>query len=65
MKLCSFFTKYFLLSLSSLSDVIDIVKEQTYSADYIRDEDPKLFVSEKTNRGPLTDNWLSEHWNEV
>lgn len=41
------------------------MKEQTYSADYYREEDPKLFVSEKTGRGPLADNWLSEYWNEV
>ncbi|XP_037039413.1 protein retinal degeneration B isoform X3 [Bradysia coprophila] len=46
-------------------DIIDIVQEQTYTADYSRDEDPKLFVSEKTGRGPLADDWLSEHWKEV
>lgn len=48
-----------------LTDLIDIVKDQLYIADYVKDEDPKLFVSEKTGRGPLTDNWLPEHWNEV
>lgn len=47
------------------SDLIDIVKDQLYIADYVKDEDPKLYVSEKTGRGPLTDNWLPEHWNEV
>lgn len=46
-------------------DFIDIVKEQTYSADYYKDEDPKLFISEKTGRGPLADNWLIDYWNEV
>lgn len=33
--------------------------------DYPREADPRLFVSQKTNRGPLTDNWLAEHWSEV
>lgn len=47
------------------SDIIDIVTDQTYTADYYKDEDPKLFVSEKTSRGPLADDWLSEYWNEV
>lgn len=47
------------------SDHIDVVRETLYSADYVREEDPKLFVSEKTNRGPLADSWLDEHWNEV
>jgi hypothetical protein len=25
-------------------------------------EDPTVYVSEKTNRGPLTPDWLEEHW---
>lgn len=53
------------MCVSWLTDLIDIVKDQLYIADYVKDEDPKLFVSEKTARGPLTDNWLAEHWNEV
>lgn len=45
-------------------DLIDIVKDQLYGADYIKEEDPKLYVSEKTNRGPLSENWISEYWKE-
>ncbi|VVC93874.1 unnamed protein product [Leptidea sinapis] len=46
-------------------DLIDVVKDQLYGADYIKEEDPKLFVSQKCNRGPLTDNWLEDYWKEV
>ncbi|KAI7894333.1 uncharacterized protein EV154DRAFT_600203 [Mucor mucedo] len=38
--------------------IIDIAHDKIPSGDYKPDEDPKLFKSEKTNRGPLTDpNW--------
>ncbi|KYN14107.1 Protein retinal degeneration B [Trachymyrmex cornetzi] len=43
-------------------DIIDIVKDQPYGADYVREEDPKLYVSEKTGRGPLEDTWLEDYW---
>lgn len=46
-------------------DVIDVVKDQLYGADYIKEEDPAHFVSQKCNRGPLSDNWLEEYWKEV
>ena len=46
-------------------DVIDIVKDQLYGADYVREEDPKLYISQKTLRGPLQDEWLEEYWNDV
>lgn len=46
-------------------DLIDVVTDQTYAAEYNREEDPKLFVSEKTGRGPLADTWLEEHWAAV
>ncbi|XP_075974197.1 retinal degeneration B [Anticarsia gemmatalis] len=46
-------------------DVIDVCKDQLYGADYVKEEDPKLFVSQKCNRGPLTENWLEEYWKEV
>ncbi|KAF0748361.1 protein retinal degeneration B isoform X2 [Aphis craccivora] len=45
-------------------DTIDIVKDQLYGADYIKEEDPKSFVSNKTGRGPLSENWISEYWKE-
>ncbi|XP_050079472.1 protein retinal degeneration B [Anopheles maculipalpis] len=46
-------------------DLIDIVKDQLYGADYTRDEDPTVYCSERTGRGPLTEAWLDEHWDEV
>ncbi|XP_023246187.1 protein retinal degeneration B [Copidosoma floridanum] len=46
-------------------DVIDIVKDQLTGADYVKEEDPTLYVSEKTGRGPLSENWLEEYWADV
>ncbi|XP_039307344.1 protein retinal degeneration B isoform X3 [Solenopsis invicta] len=46
-------------------DLIDIVKDQPYGADYVKEEDPKLYVSEKTKRGPLEDTWLEDYWADV
>lgn len=46
-------------------DVIDVVKDQLHGADYVKEEDPTLFVSQKCNRGPLSENWLEEYWAEV
>lgn len=45
--------------------MIDVVKDQLYGADYVKEEDPKIYHSEKSGRGPLSDNWLEEYWNEV
>lgn len=45
--------------------MIDIVKDQLYSSDYKKEEDPKFYVSEKTGRGPLSENWVEEYWNAV
>ncbi|KAK0416265.1 hypothetical protein QR680_012388 [Steinernema hermaphroditum] len=39
-------------------DVMDFVKDSVSSHDYCKEEDPKLYVSKKTNRGPLDDNWV-------
>ncbi|KAF2905240.1 hypothetical protein ILUMI_00964 [Ignelater luminosus] len=46
-------------------DLIDVVKDQLYGADYIKDEDPKIYHSEKSGRGPLSETWLEDYWNEV
>ncbi|SPP89325.1 protein retinal degeneration B isoform X2 [Drosophila guanche] len=46
-------------------DVIDIVKDQLWGGDYVKEEDPKQFISDKTGRGPLADDWLDEYWREV
>ncbi|KAK8391712.1 hypothetical protein O3P69_017322 [Scylla paramamosain] len=42
-------------------DLIDVVKDQLYGADYVEEEDPRKYVSQKTNRGPLGDNWIEEY----
>lgn len=42
-------------------DVMDIVKDPISDADYCIEEDPEVFVSSKTGRGPLDDRWV-EKW---
>ncbi|XP_052074554.1 protein retinal degeneration B-like isoform X1 [Mytilus californianus] len=42
-------------------DYLDIVKDPISSGDYRKEEDPKLYKSTKTQRGPLTDTWWKEH----
>lgn len=44
-----------------LADLIDIVKDPVPPNEYKTEEDPKLFHSTKTQRGPLSDNWIEEH----
>ncbi|XP_077996316.1 membrane-associated phosphatidylinositol transfer protein 2-like [Glandiceps talaboti] len=46
---------------SRILDAIDIVKDQVSSSEYKREEDPKLYISKKTGRGPLSDDWLKEY----
>ncbi|XP_065162391.1 protein retinal degeneration B isoform X4 [Atheta coriaria] len=46
-------------------DLIDVVKDQLYGADYVKEEDPTQYISEKSGRGPLSENWLDEHWRDV
>lgn len=46
-------------------DVIDIVKDQPFGTDYVKAEDPKIYVSEKTGRGPLSETWLEDYWADV
>lgn len=40
-------------------DVIDVVKD---TVDCPPEEDPTLYMSEKTGRGPLRANWLEEFY---
>nr|XP_058896620.1 membrane-associated phosphatidylinositol transfer protein 2 isoform X2 [Kogia breviceps] len=42
-------------------DFIDIVKDPVPPNEYKTEEDPKLFHSTKTQRGPLSENWIEEH----
>jgi len=44
--------------------VIDVVKDQLHGADYVREEDPRVFVSLTTGRGPLGETWKDDYWNE-
>lgn len=48
--------------LFPLKDLIDVVRDQLYGADYKEEEDPRKYVSQKTDRGPLGDNWINEYW---
>ncbi|XP_062414904.1 membrane-associated phosphatidylinositol transfer protein 2 isoform X1 [Pungitius pungitius] len=41
-------------------DPIDIVKDYITPHEYLVEEDPKLYQSVKTRRGPLTDDWIEE-----
>jgi len=42
-------------------DLIDIVKDQLYGSDYVKEEDATTFVSEKTGRGPLDEDWIESN----
>lgn len=42
-------------------DLIDPVKDPFPQKDYKKEEDPCKFVSNKTGRGPLSDDWLDEY----
>jgi len=42
-------------------DYMDIVTDQISSGDYQREEDPRLFCSEKTGRGPLSETWREDY----
>lgn len=45
--------------------MIDVVKDQLPTAsDYIKEEDPCVYVSRKTGRGPLSDSWIQDYWRE-
>ena len=45
---------------------IDIANDPVDANDYKQDEDPKIYKSEKTGRGPLSGNWqvhkLFSYW---
>ena len=42
-------------------DYMDIVTDPIASGDYRREEDPRLFCSEKTGRGPLSETWREDY----
>lgn len=41
-----------------ISDLIDPIIEEVLPTDYLVEEDPLLYKSKKTNRGPMPSNWL-------
>ena len=51
----------YLYFLIDVPDYIDVVKDTISSGDYRREEDPTVFVSEKTGRGPLGEDWREEY----
>ncbi|XP_045032292.1 protein retinal degeneration B isoform X2 [Daphnia magna] len=66
---CGDVENVFKLSKSELNDravdLIDVVKDQLPTAsDYIKEEDPCVYVSRKTGRGPLSDSWIQDYWRE-
>ncbi|XP_070572390.1 membrane-associated phosphatidylinositol transfer protein 2-like isoform X2 [Ptychodera flava] len=42
-------------------DRLDIVKDGVSTSEYKREEDPKYYISKKTGRGPLNEEWLKEY----
>lgn len=45
------------------ADPIDIVKDPIPPHEYKAEEDPKLYKSVKTKRGPLSEDWIQEYKN--
>ncbi len=43
-------------------DHIDVVKDQDGAYENPEKEDPTLYVSERTGRGPLSQDWVNEYW---
>lgn len=41
-----------------LADVIDPIKDPVSYSDYLEEEDPLLYKSTRTGRGPMKENWL-------
>lgn len=40
---------------------MDFVNDPISSHDYIEEEDPKMYKSKKTGRGPLNEKWIEEY----
>lgn len=47
----------------SLADPIDIVKDPITPHEYLQEEDPRIYRSDKTKRGPLQEDWIEEYNN--
>ncbi|XP_041423433.1 membrane-associated phosphatidylinositol transfer protein 2 isoform X7 [Xenopus laevis] len=46
-------------------DPIDIVKDPIPPHEYKPEEDPKLYKSTKTKRGPLSEDWIEDHRDNI
>ena len=46
--------------LSLCTDYIDIVVDHVPHSEYKEEEDPRIYKSKKSGRGPLSDNWRSQ-----
>ena len=44
-----------------LLDIVDTVKDSFPQNHYKEEEDPHNYVSKKTGRGPLTDDWMEKY----
>ncbi|KAK6306366.1 hypothetical protein J4Q44_G00232910 [Coregonus suidteri] len=44
-------------------DPIDIVKDPITPHEYLQEEDPRIYRSDKTKRGPLQEDWIKEYNN--
>ncbi|XP_064793314.1 membrane-associated phosphatidylinositol transfer protein 2-like isoform X2 [Oncorhynchus masou masou] len=44
-------------------DPIDIVKDPITPQEYLQEEDPRIYTSDKTKRGPLQEDWIEEYNN--
>ncbi|XP_036791815.1 membrane-associated phosphatidylinositol transfer protein 2 isoform X2 [Oncorhynchus mykiss] len=44
-------------------DPIDIVKDPITPHEYLQEEDPRIYTSDKTKRGPLQEDWIEEYNN--
>lgn len=42
------------------ADVLDFVKDSLPTNDYVKEEDPRLYSSSVTGRGPLGPDWLKQ-----
>ena len=52
---------YFMVIFVPSTDRLDIVKDTISTGDYKSEEDPQLFKSKKTGRGPLVEDWLETY----
>jgi len=44
-----------------VADYMDIVTDPISSGDYRREEDPRLFCSQHSGRGPLSESWRDDY----